>query len=223
MADQSPRRRTAILIAAAALAGIAAGAIAVYVMRSGDGNGAAATADSGRTVDCGDALAAAKRVAPLAKGEVAAFSVASAADPLADLAFQGPDGTKLTLAALGGKTTLVNLWATWCVPCRAEMPALDRLEADLGGDDFQVVPINIDLNAEERARAFFDEVGVKNLVFYSDPSTGVFRELKKRGLALGLPTTLLVDGKGCRVGAIQGPAKWDSDDAKALITAAIGS
>ena len=69
---------------------------------------------------------------------------------------------------------LVNLWATWCVPCRSEMPALDRLEGDLGGDDFEVVAINIDLNNEARARAFLDEVAIKNLAFYSDPTTGVF-------------------------------------------------
>jgi thiol-disulfide isomerase/thioredoxin len=217
MADQSPRRRTAILFAAVALAGLVAGAVAVYVMRSGEGNGGDVA-----SVDCSGAATVAERVAPLAKGEVAAFHVTSEPDYLGALKFLGPDGAETTLSALAGKTMLVNLWATWCVPCRSEMPALDRLEGAVGGDNFEVVAINIDLDNEARARAFLDEVAIKNLAFYSDPTTGVFSQLKKRGLALGLPTTLLVDAKGCRVGSVQGPAEWDSNDAKALITAAIG-
>ncbi|MCB1489518.1 MAG: TlpA family protein disulfide reductase [Bauldia sp.] len=220
MADQSPRRRTATLFAVVALAGIVAGAGAVYVMRSGDGNGGDSTDTA--EVDCSSAVAAGKRVDPFAKGEVAAFSVASNPDYLGDLKFLDPDGGETTLASFAGKTALVNLWATWCVPCRTEMPALDRLEAALGSDDFEVVAINIDLDNEERARAFLDEIEVKSLGFYSDPSTDVFNALKKRGLALGLPTTLLVDGKGCRIGSVQGPAEWDSPDAKALIGAALG-
>ena len=76
-------------------------------------------------------------------------------------------------------------------------------------------------NNPERARAFLDEIGVKQLAFYADPSFAIFNDLKKRGLALGLPTTILVDGKGCRIGGIEGPAEWDSEDAKALITAAM--
>jgi thiol-disulfide isomerase/thioredoxin len=216
MAENDTRRRTAILLAGVALTGIVAGAIAVYVMQSWDGNGGGVA-----TNDCPGAIEAGKRVAAFAKGEVAAFRVASEPDQLGGISFLGPDGAKMTLADLGG-TRLVNLWATWCVPCRTEMPTLDRLEGALGGDDFKVVTINIDLNNEERARAFLDEIGIENLAFYSDPTTGVFRDLKSRGLALGLPTTILVDGDGCEIGGLQGPAEWDSEDAKALITAALG-
>lgn len=218
MADNYPRRRTAILLAGVALTGIVAGAIAVYVMQSVDGNGGGVASSA-----CPAAIAAGKRVAPFAKGEVAAFRVASEPDQLGGLSFLGPDGEAMTLADLGGRTSLVNLWATWCVPCRTEMPALDRLEGELGGDDFEVVTINIDLNNEARARAFLDEIAVENLAFYSDPTTGVFRDLKGRGLALGLPTTILVDGEGCEIGGLQGPAEWDSEDAKALIAAALGT
>ena len=100
-----------------------------------------------------------------------------------DLTFKAPDGSATSLAAFAGKTVLVNLWATWCVPCRAEMPALDRLEAALGGDAFSVVAINVDVRNPERARAFLDEIGVKQLAFYADPSFAIFNELKKRGLA----------------------------------------
>jgi thiol-disulfide isomerase/thioredoxin len=201
----------------AAVAGLLAGAGAVYFMGSWSGNGSAVA-----SVDCAPAVAAAKRLAPLAKGEVAAFRPAEKQDPLLDLSFKAPDGSDTTLAALSGRTLLVNLWATWCVPCRTEMPALDRLETALGGDKFRVVAVNIDLKDEDRARAFLADIGVRDLAFYADPTTGIFNSLKKRGLAFGLPTTVLVDGKGCRLGVMEGPAAWDSEDAKALISAALG-
>jgi hypothetical protein len=100
------------------------------------------------------------------------------------------------------------------------MPTLDKLQAANGGKDFQVTAVNIDLNNTERAKAFLAEIGVKNLAFYSDPSSGIFTKLKGRGLGFGLPTTILVDGKGCRLGVVEGPAEWDSNDARALIEAA---
>ena len=208
-------RRRLQIFGLAAVAGAVAGVLAVYFMRSGDGNVVAG-------VDCSPALAAAKRAAPLAKGEVAAFQAATSADSLGSLAFKGADGADLTLASFAGKTVLVNLWATWCIPCRKEMTALDRLQASAGSDRFQVVAVNIDLNAPDKARAFLAEIGVASLPFYSDPSMGVFTRLRGRGLALGLPTSLLIDGKGCRIGVVEGPAEWDGNDAKALITAAEG-
>ncbi len=213
------RTQTLLIIAAAAVAGIIAGTAAVYVRGSGDGNvTASATAPA---VNCDDALAAAKRIAPLAKGEVAAFQVATKPEAFGDLAFLAPDGSPTTLAALGGKVSLVNLWATWCVPCRSEMPALDRLEAARGGGDFGVAAINMDVTKPENAKQFLSDIGVTRLAFYSDPKLGVFNDLKRRGLTIGLPTTLLVDAKGCRLGIMEGPAEWDSDDAKALISAAL--
>lgn len=211
MAGTGQRYRGVALVAVAAIAGLIAGTVAVYVRGSGDSNGAG----------CDVALASAGRVAPLAKGEVAAFRVADAPERYSGLSFKAPDGSPVTLADFSGRTVLLNLWATWCVPCRQEMPALDRLEADLGGDDFAVVAVNIDVRNEERARAFLDEIAVTRLDFYSDPTLGVFNDLKRRGKAFGLPTTVLIDGEGCGIGAVEGPAAWDSDDAKALIRAAI--
>jgi thiol-disulfide isomerase/thioredoxin len=202
----------------AVLIGGLVAAAAVYVKVSRPGNGSAVTA-----VDCADALRAARRTDPLAKGEVAAFEPTGSADLLSDLSFKGPDGGDLSLADFAGKTVLLNFWATWCVPCRTEMPALDRLEAAMGGDRFQVVAINLDLNDATRARAFLDNIGVKQLAFYSDPTMGIFAGLKRRGLAFGLPTTLLVDGKGCRIGVMEGPAAWDSEDARALIRSAMAA
>jgi hypothetical protein len=103
------------------------------------------------------------------------------------------------------------------------MPALDRLEAARAGNDFSVTAINMDVTKPENARQFLSDIGVTKLAFYSDPKLGVFNELKRRGLTIGLPTTLLLDGKGCRIGIMEGPAAWDSDDAKALLNAAIAA
>jgi thiol-disulfide isomerase/thioredoxin len=210
-------RRGLMLMAIAAVAGAVVGTAGVYFRGSGNGNNGPAV-----PVNCAEAAAAAQRVAPHAKGEVAAFRVSAAPADFSGLSFKAPDGSATTLGALAGKVTLVNFWATWCVPCRAEMPALDRLQAAMGGDAFTVATINLDVQNPERAKAFMDEIGVTHLPLNADPTMGVFNELKKRGLAIGLPTTLLVDGKGCGIGIMEGPAEWDSDDARALISAAVG-
>jgi thiol-disulfide isomerase/thioredoxin len=173
--------------------------------------------------DCPASSAAlAAKVAPLAKGEVAAFVAAKAPRPAASLAFNGPDGAKLTLADFRGRNLLVNLWATWCVPCRAEMPALDRLQAEIGGPNFEVVAVNVDTARLDRPAAFLNEIGVKTLRRYADPSADSFEALRQDGEALGLPTSLLIDAQGCEIGVVGGPAKWDSPDALALIGALKG-
>jgi thiol-disulfide isomerase/thioredoxin len=215
MADVGRRQRGLMLVGIAAIAGVLAGTVAVYVRGSGDSNGGAA--------GCDPSLAAAARIEPLATGEVAAFRVAEAAERFDDLAFSAPDGLPLTLADFSGRAVLLNLWATWCVPCRAEMPALDRLQAELGGDAFEVVAVNVDVRNEARARAFLGEIGVDRLAFYSDPSLGVFNNLKRRGHAFGLPATILIDSEGCAIGFLGGPAAWDSEEAKDLIRAALAS
>jgi thiol-disulfide isomerase/thioredoxin len=218
MTSGGPYRQRGALIALAAVAGIGAGTAAVYVSALYESNAPLPS------VDCGNALAAAARAAPFAKGEVAAFRTAKTGDPLEDLVFTGPDGRPTGLAAFSGKTLLVNLWATWCVPCRAEMPTLDRLAKERNGADFAVLAVDVDDVAEaaKRAPAFLQEIGVENLPFYSDPSLGMLNAVKKRGIAIGLPTTLLVDPKGCRIGVLEGPAVWDSADARALLDAAAG-
>lgn len=215
MADVGQKQRGLMLVGIAAIAGILAGTVAVYVRGSGDSNGGA--------VGCDRALAAAALIEPLAIGEIAAFRVAEAAERFDDISFRSPDGDPLTLADFSGKAILLNLWATWCVPCRAEMPTLDRLQAELGGADFEVVAVNVDVRNEERARAFLDEIDAAGLAFYSDPSLGIFNDLKRRGHAFGLPATVLIDAQGCGVGVLSGPAAWDSDEAKALIRAAVAA
>ena len=116
---------------------------------------------------------------PLVGGEVAAFQVAREPEKLSDLAFTGADGEPMTLAAFEGKVALVNLWATWCAPCRQEMPALDRLQAALGGEDFAVVPVSIDTGDPERPAEFLKSIGVKNLPLYTDRTTEIFRRAEE--------------------------------------------
>jgi thiol-disulfide isomerase/thioredoxin len=166
--------------------------------------------------------ALAAKLAPLAKGDVAAVTIASEPTEALPLAFERANGSQATLADFRGRALLLNLWATWCVPCRAEMPALDRLEARAGGPGFEVVAVNVDTARLERRTAFLDGVGVKALARYADPSGDAFEILRKGGKALGLPVTMLIDKDGCEIGAAAGAVKWDSADAEALVGALKG-
>jgi thiol-disulfide isomerase/thioredoxin len=202
--------------AGAGVAIAAALGLALYLTLDANGNGAAEAA-------CAPTAEAAAALDPLVGGEVAAFQLAEKPQKLSDLAFAGADGAPATLAAFDGKVALVNLWATWCGPCRQEMPALDRLAAALGGDDFAVVPVSIDTADPQRPAEFLESIGVKHLPLYTDRSTEIFQELKRRGLALGLPVTVLLDRNGCHLGHMNGPAEWDSEDGRRLIEAAMGA
>jgi len=170
---------------------------------------------------CQPAVALSKKLAPLARGEVAALTMATAPLKLPDLAFVDGEGQLKKLSDWRGKTVLVNLWATWCVPCRKEMPALNELEQKLGGADFQVVAINIDTRDAEKPKAFLKDGNLTRLDYFTDASAKVFQELKGVGRALGMPTSVLIDGKGCEIATIAGPAEWASEDAIKLIKAAV--
>jgi thiol-disulfide isomerase/thioredoxin len=172
---------------------------------------------------CRPAIALANKLAPFATGEVAAVNVAKSPLKVPNLAFQDTAGKPVTLDQWRGRVVLLNLWATWCVPCRKEMPALDALEQRLGGPRFEVVAINIDTRDGDKPRAWLKEVGVQKLNFYADPTARTFQDLKAIGRAFGMPTTLLIDAQGCEIGTIAGPAEWASEDAIKLITAALGS
>jgi thiol-disulfide isomerase/thioredoxin len=161
-------------------------------------------------------------LAPLARGDAAAVRVAADPQPAMALAFERPDGSKTALSDFRGRAVLLNLWATWCVPCRAEMPALDKLQAEKGGKDFEVVAVNVDTARLERRGAFLDGIGVKALARYADPSGDAFETLRRDGQALGLPVSMLIDQNGCEVASVSGPLPWDSADAEALIGALTG-
>ena len=171
---------------------------------------------------CAPAVELARRVAPLVRGEVAALAVAEKPFRVPDLAFSDDAGRAHKLAEWQGRSVLLNLWATWCIPCRKEMPALDALQARLGGPDFEVVAINIDTRDSDKPRAWLKEAAVTRLAYYTDPSAKVFQDLKLAGKAFGMPTTLLVDPAGCEIGTIAGPAEWASEDGVRLVSAALG-
>ena len=149
------------------------------------------------------------------------MSVATKPLLIPNLAFVDRAGTAHTLADWRGRTVLLNLWATWCVPCRREMPALDALEQKLGGPGFQVVAVNIDTRNLDKPKTWLNEVGVNRLGYYADPSAKVFQDLKVIGRAAGLPTSILIDPSGCEIGYIAGPAEWAGEDALKLINSAL--
>jgi len=215
-ADDAAKRRKRRLatVGAGGLAGIALGLAAVYGISTLLGN-------RGTDAGCQPAVEIAKRVAPFVRGEVAAMAVAEKPQRIPDLAFHDRSGAPRKLADWSGRTVLLNLWATWCVPCRKEMPALDALEAALGGPSFEVVAVNIDTRDPDKPRAWLSDVGITRLVYYADPTAKVFQDLKLIGRAFGMPTTLLVDPARCEIGAVAGPAEWASEDGMRLIKAAL--
>jgi thiol-disulfide isomerase/thioredoxin len=201
-----------------AVAGVTAavGLAAVYGIAGLAGNPAT-------PAQCADARAVSQRLAPLARGEVAALTVAANPQPLPALAFHDAQGQRKTLADWRGRTVLLNLWATWCVPCRKEMPALDALQAKLGAPAFEVVAVNIDTRDPEKPKTWLRDNGVDRLAYYADPQAKVFQDLKAVGKAFGMPTTVLIGPSGCEIASLAGPAEWASEDALKLIESALRS
>lgn len=212
----APRRWAQALLAALALAGAGLGVL--YVKSGGEAKlGLSARAQG---ADCADSRAASLRVAPLATGEVAAMIMAKTPAPMPNISFEAPGGVK-KLSDFRGRTVLLNLWATWCIPCREEMPALDKLQKAAGGPDFEVVAVSIDTARLERRQTFLDSVGVKSLTFYADPKAEAFQVLRTANKVEGLPTSWLIGKDGCEIGTLAAKADWGSADAAALIKAAL--
>jgi thiol-disulfide isomerase/thioredoxin len=207
---------TLATIAAAATAGFGA----VYVMAGGADN---AGRDRQRVAQATPAAAVPLPSGPgsnaLSVGQMAAFVFKKAPEEIPELPFQDKDGKPRTLAEWKGKVVLLNLWATWCAPCRKEMPGLDRLQGELGSGDFQVVAVSADKTGIEGAKRFLDQIKVQKLEVYADPTVRIHSGLK----AIGMPATLLIGRDGREIGRLVGPAEWDSDEAKALIKAAIAA
>jgi thiol-disulfide isomerase/thioredoxin len=149
----------------------------------------------------------------LSRGSVAAFVFKRAPEPLPEVRFEDGTGSPRSLGQWRGKVVLLNLWATWCLPCRKEMPALDRLQQELGSERFEVVAVSVDRTGLAGARKFLAETKVERLQPYADASTRLAADLR----AVGLPATLLIDREGREVGRLLGPAEWDSEDAKRLV------
>lgn len=152
-------------------------------------------------------------LADLKTGDMKKLVLHSNAKPVAQTVFFDQSGTELTLSDFQGKTTVLNLWATWCAPCREEMPSLSELQTTLGGDDFQVVTIATMRNSPTAIDAFFDGINVENLPKHQDPKGMLARNLS----VAGLPATLLIDEDGNEIGRLVGDAHWSSPDALAMV------
>lgn len=170
------RRRLLLLLGAAGLAGLAA----VLALRGPDN--------------------------PPLGGTPSGFVLNDTPKPVPDVRFTDGDGQPRTLEDFHGKVVLLNVWATWCLPCRKEMPTLDRLQVALGGSGFEVVALSVDRQGAAAVNTFFSEVGVRHLAVHVDASGQVLSALA----ALGLPTTVLIDADGLELGRLMGPAEWDA-------------
>lgn len=200
---------------AVAVAGIAALALVAGIYGIGNRYG---NAGGG----CEATVSASEKLRGFATGDMAAFRMAEKPFSVNGLAFNDAAGAARSLGEWKGRTVLLNLWATWCAPCRAEMPALEALQKAKGGADFEVVAVSVDLGDDTKPKRFYEEVGLKDLAFHHDGKMAVFNELKKNSLAFGLPVSLLIDRKGCVLGVLNAPAEWAGEDARRLVEAAIG-
>jgi thiol-disulfide isomerase/thioredoxin len=159
-------------------------------------------------------------VVALAAGALAAYFVfqqdqSGPRRQVAELVFQDAEGRALKLSDFRDKIVLLNLWATWCVPCREEMPALDRLQRKLGGPSFEVIALSIDSGGVPAVKKFYEEIGIRSLGIYLDPA---LRATSTLG-AVGIPTTLLIDRQGREINRHSGPAQWDGPEAVRMIEA----
>jgi thiol-disulfide isomerase/thioredoxin len=154
---------------------------------------------------------------PFASGTMAGVVIHAAPKPIPTLTFADAQGQAKTLADWKGRVVLLNLWATWCTPCREEMPALANLQKALGSKDFEVIALSVDRKGAEASSAFLKEVKADNLGTFVEPEGNSLQVLQ----ALGLPATVLINRKGEEVARLLGPAEWDSLEAQALINAVI--
>lgn len=211
----STSARSGLVVLAAALVGFGA----VYVTLGRNDNVETTTPASQAPAAVPQKLPAGPGTNQLSKGHMAAFVFKKAPEPLPEFTFMDGSGAERTLKDWQGRVVLLNLWATWCAPCRKEMPALERLQQALGSNKFQVLALSVDRGGAEASKKFLDQINVEALDLFVDPTGRATSQLK----AVGLPTTLLIDAQGREIGRLTGPAEWDSEDAKRLIQAALGS
>jgi thiol-disulfide isomerase/thioredoxin len=217
---QRDRDGSTILIATlvAAIAGFAT----IYLSLAPSDNGRIASSGGEAPKNEASRPASATAQGPLAglnKGAMAAFVIKGTPTEVPAMAFVDASGAQKSLSDWRGKVVLLNIWATWCVPCREEMPMLDKLQAELGGKDFDVVAVNIDRGGAEKPAKFLVGTNASHIALYTDPSGKLFSVVK----AVGMPTTLLIGRDGKELGRLVGPADWGSPEAVRLIKAAIAA
>lgn len=173
--------------------------------------GAIAGADAARAD-----LAAA---ADLREGDMKKLIFHDTPQPVSDAAFLlADDAGEATLQDYEGKYVLLNFWATWCAPCRKEMPQLSELQSEFGGDDFEVLTIATGRNSPTGIQKFFDDIGVDNLPRHQDPKQALASQMA----IFGLPITVLIDPQGREIARLRGDADWASDTAKAIVATILG-
>lgn len=200
-----------VLIAIAAIASI--GAMAVFVEFAGRAFVSSAYDHGSTATLSGPQATNVSSAAPKAPE----FAMHGTPRPLPNIAFADGDNRARTLADFRGKTVLLNLWATWCAPCRKEMPTLDRLQMKLGGSDFEVVALSIDRAGVDAVRKFYGEIEIMRLAVYIDTGGKAARDL---GI-VGIPVTLLIDRTGLELGRLVGPAEWDAPEMVGFLKSAI--
>ena len=208
---QAPRRGATSRVRLWVILGLAglAVAIAAWVMLG----------NAGQAKECPVQAEDAAAIGEAAVGELAALNGTGEGRGYATMAFKDAAGKDMTIGDFKGKALLVNFWASWCVPCREEMPALDALATKYNSDAFMVLPINLDIGEGglEKAQGFLDENSFTNLPLYADNTFAAFERLKQQAVAVGLPATLVLDENGCELAVLQGPAHWDTPDGEAVI------
>ncbi|MBO0764780.1 MAG: TlpA family protein disulfide reductase [Hyphomicrobiaceae bacterium] len=224
MESQAPRQstlRTAVVSLVTAAIAAVVGFAAVYVTlgRPDNARSPASIAVPGTAAaqEPAKGLPKGPGANPLSRGQMAGFVFRNEPEALPAFKFQDAEGKEHTLADWNGKVLLLNLWATWCLPCRKEMPSLDRLQNEIGSDKFQVLALSVDRKGLEASRKFLEDIKVEKLGLYVDQSARATSDLR----VVGLPATLLVDAQGREIGRLLGPAEWDGEDAKRLIRAAL--
>jgi thiol-disulfide isomerase/thioredoxin len=167
----------------------------------------------------GAAAADMEALREMREGDMKKLILHDAAKDLKSDAFETVEGASVALADYRGKYVLVNFWATWCAPCRAEMPALDALNAEFGGDAFEVVTIATGRNPVPSMKKFFANAGIETLPLHRDPK----QKLARNMAVIGLPLSVLIDPEGREIGRLIGDAEWHDDNARLLISTLIGA
>ncbi|WP_353340379.1 TlpA disulfide reductase family protein [Pelagimonas sp. KU-00592-HH] len=156
-------------------------------------------------------------ITEMREGDMRKLIVHKEPRPVSSKAFEDANGNAMTLADYQGKIVLLNFWATWCAPCRHEMPMLSELQSELGGDDFEVVTLSTGRGPLPAIKKFFDSINVDNLPMHRDPKANLAREMAVHGL----PVTVLLNRDGQEIGRLIGDAEWNSDNAKAILARVI--
>jgi len=209
-------KRSTQLIILGCLAGVVAAIYGIYAIGTGDRNApSAVVAES--TPEPAQGVNPNRIDRSYAQGDLAAFVIHKKRKDMADISFFDESGKERSLSEWRGRVVLLNLWATWCAPCRKEMPTLASLESKLGSKDFEVVAVSVDRKGAQTSGAFLIENHATALKLYADPSATILEKVK----AVGLPASILVDRQGREIGRMFGPANWNGKDAERLIRAAI--